>query len=272
MGNLLRLLEGNKIEKFREINGYKIYRDGTIIGKRGRPIGSQQIDPTTGENNGYIACTIDLGDLGMAHGIHRAIAMTFIPNPNNLPETNHKNGIKNDNRVENLEWVTNKENQDHASYVLGRRVGENYHNPILTDTEVIKIYELCKQGTKHAEVAEKYGILPEHVYNITKGKRWKHLGLEPLPKLPRGLRSKGRRAPPPQLYKVTDTLTGVENVYRSSMVAGDAIGGSSTTVRYYANGKNTKELMFDRYKIEALPWIPGLPKHVQVVNLEEYVN
>lgn len=89
---------------------YSVTEDGRVFShfKNDFITGSQN-------KNGYRSYSISLGN-GISKRLygHRMIAETFIPNPNNLPEVNHIDGNKQNNRVENLEWVTSSQNKQHA--------------------------------------------------------------------------------------------------------------------------------------------------------------
>lgn len=75
-------------------------------------------------NSGYSRVNLHSDGKQRCYSVHRLVAKAFIPNPEAKPQTNHKNGIKTDNRLENLEWATRSENQRHRYNELGKKGGQ----------------------------------------------------------------------------------------------------------------------------------------------------
>jgi hypothetical protein len=110
-------------------NHYSITPDGDVYTYKFGKI--KKITPGIGKDLSraqYCNISLSLNGTSKTVRIHRIVAETFIPNPDNKPCVNHINGIKTDNRVENLEWVNVKENAIHARDVLG--IKRKQQNPL----------------------------------------------------------------------------------------------------------------------------------------------
>lgn len=131
--------------------------------------------------NGYLELRLWAeNSKGISVRVHRLVAEAFIPNPENKPQVNHKNGNKVDNSVDNLEWVTCQENVQHATKngMIAYLRGEQHQNTTLTESDVRFIrehymYRDAKWNT--TTLAKKFGISIQTVLNIANGKVWNHL-------------------------------------------------------------------------------------------------
>lgn len=107
--------------------------------------------------------------------VHRLIASAYLLNEKTLPQINHKNGIKTDNRIENLEWCTNQENRNHAVQMGLIAKGNKNGASLLTTKEVQKIKRMLKRKVSQKQIGEMFGVCQSAISLIYTGKNWEHI-------------------------------------------------------------------------------------------------
>lgn len=101
--------------------------------------------------------------------VHRLMALAFIPNPNGVPEVNHIDGVKTNNVLSNLEWVTSRQNTLH-SLANGRQTAcTNPSKGKLSTEQVAAIRTEAAAGGKHKAIGDKYGVTESMVGRIHRG-------------------------------------------------------------------------------------------------------
>jgi len=129
------------------------------------------------DSNGYTRVYLIRDGKGTRAKRHRVVAENFIKNPLRKKEVNHKNGVKSDNRVVNLEWMTPKENTRHAwaTGLIKRECGEKSNASKLKKEDVLSIREKVLNGTNRNLISKEYGIALTTISAIILRKTWKHI-------------------------------------------------------------------------------------------------
>jgi hypothetical protein len=133
----------------------------------------------TFSKNKYPCVSISVNGICKRVYVHRMMAIAFIPNPENKPEVNHKDGNRSNFSLNNLEWVTAKENVNHAIETgLANHVkGEDAYFSKLTEKKVLAIRRLHRINPKfnRRALSRKIGVSHQNISDIVNNKAWKYL-------------------------------------------------------------------------------------------------
>ncbi len=146
------------------LDSYAICKNGDIFNTRN----GHKCKPQK-NSKGYLRVSIG----GKRFFVHKLVANKYIPNPENKTQVNHIDGNKENNCVENLEWVTNQENRQHAIKNGLQISGEKCSWTKLKEEDVLFIRE--HSDIKRKELAERFNVSSSTITDIRKYKSWKQL-------------------------------------------------------------------------------------------------
>lgn len=129
--------------------------------------------------NKYPSVHIPIGNRYKSYYVHGLVTAVFIGPCPTGKQVNHKNGIKTDNRVENLEYMTPKENMNHA-YRTGLKIspkGKDHWKSKLDEKQAMEIINLHRAGVSPKEISKIFSISLSNISFIVNRKSWRHLDL-----------------------------------------------------------------------------------------------
>lgn len=165
-------------EKWKDIEGFKGFYQVSNLGRvKSLKYNNTDKPQIMAASNVYGYRRIRLGGpgQGVSTGIHILVAKAFIPNPENKPYVNHKNGNKGDNRASNLEWVTRSENALHSYKVLGRKSSGGCDKRKVQNIETGKIYNSIAETSKDGFNRTSIIACCKGRYHTAGGYHWKYI-------------------------------------------------------------------------------------------------
>lgn len=152
---------------------YKISKNGELFSLPRRTV-RPGIRKSAIDRNGYKKVTLSKKCKLHYFTVHRLVALTYIPNPQNLPTVNHKDGNKLNNSIENLEWATYSYQQKHACAIgIKDHFGENHSQHKLKEYQVVEILKLLKLGNlSNKEIGILYNVTGCCINSIKRGRTW----------------------------------------------------------------------------------------------------
>jgi len=167
------------MEIWKDIKGfdnYKVSNLGNIKNSNFKRMNKEQEIKSTKNSSGYLLVSLFYKGKRNRVMVHRLVASEFLENKENKSCVNHINGIKTDNRVENLEWNTYSENTLHAFKhgLMKNANGENQHLSKLKEKDVLDIRK-NEYNLSYRKLAIKYNVSTYAIYSVVKNKTWKHI-------------------------------------------------------------------------------------------------
>lgn len=164
------------------------------------------------------------------YGIHRLVALAFIPNPENKSHVNHIDANKINNSVENLEWVSPEENSRHAN------INELFKTK-LTQNDVIEIKKLLLDNVSQYKIAKQFNVSRTAIANIHTGKTWNFVEVDGFVPFSYGVRGEHTKLAKLNENKVREIRHLHQTVKYSSHQLGKMYSVCPSTIQDILNGK-----------------------------------